>query len=95
MTKTELRVLTLLSHNAGRLKLSEISPQMSRYSAEERRQALHSLEELGIISSAQVPHSGPPGGVPGLVYWITDDGKPQVQKLQSEGRISTKKRGTK
>jgi len=95
MTKTELRVLTLLSHNAGRLKLSQLSPQMSRYSAEERRQALHSLEELGVISSAQVPHSGPPGGVPGLVYWITDAGRDQVAKLKSEGRISKSKRGAK
>lgn len=95
MTKTELRVLQLLTNNDGRLKLSQISPQMSRYSAEARRQALHSLEELGVISSAQVPHSGPPGGVPGLVYWITEAGADQVAKLKSEGRILKSKRGAK
>lgn len=93
MTKTELRVLQLLTNNQGRLKLSSLSQQMSRHSAEERRQALHSLEELGVISSAQVPHSGPPGGVPGLVYWITKDGRQQVAELKSEGKLKPKRGG--
>lgn len=95
MTKTELRVLQLLTNNGDRLKLSQLSPQMSRYSAEERGRALASLEDLTLVSSAQVPHSGPPGGVPGVVYWLTPAGLEHVAELKKQGRLKAAKRGSK
>ena len=93
MNKTELRILQLLTNNGGRMKQREISPQMSRYSAEERNQALGALEALELVSSSQVSRDGKTGGVPGLVFWLTKAGVAHVETLKSEGRIPRSKRG--
>jgi hypothetical protein len=92
MTKTELRVLQLLTNNGGRMKRRELSPQMSRYSAKDRERALGDLETLELVSSAQVAHSGPPGGVPGLVYFLTKAGRQVVKDLQATGELMKGKR---
>jgi predicted transcriptional regulator len=91
MTKTELRVLQLLTNNGGRMKLREISPQMSRYPSEARNQALMNLETLELVSSAQMPREGKTGGVPGLVYWLTPAGVSHVETLRLQGRIVGKR----
>ena len=56
---------------------------------------LRSLEDLKLVSSAQVPHSGPPGGVPGVVYWLTPAGLEHVAELKKQGRLKAAKRGSK
>lgn len=92
MTKTELRVLQILANNTGRQKRLEISQQMSRYTAEERNQALASLETLELVNSAEVPcvQRARAGGVAGLVYWLTPAGLAHVEQLRTEGRIVEK-----
>jgi hypothetical protein len=93
MTKTELRVLQILANNSGRQKRLEISQGMSRYTAEERNQALANLETLELVNSAEVPraHGGKPGGVAGVVYWLTAAGIAHVEQLRSEGLIKEKR----
>lgn len=93
MTQTELRVLQILANNAGRQKRLEISQQMSRYTAAERNQALASLETLELINSAEVPRvqGGKPGGVAGVVYWLTEAGVSHVEELRAQGRIKEKR----
>lgn len=93
MTKTELRVLQILANNTGRQKRLEISQAMSRYTAEERNQALANLESLELVNSAEVPraHGGKPGGVAGVVYWLTPVGAAHVETLRTQGRIKEKR----
>lgn len=93
MTQTELRVLQILANNAGRQKRLEISQAMSRYTAAERNQALSTLETLKLVNSAEVPraHGGKPGGVPGVVYWLTPAGVAWVEELRKQGRIKEKR----
>lgn len=95
MTQTELRVLQILANNAGRQKRLEISQQMSRYTAAERNQALANLETLELVNSAEVPraHGGKPGGVAGVVYWLTPAGVAHVETLRGQGRIKDKRGG--
>ncbi|HVJ25027.1 MAG TPA: hypothetical protein VM756_13950 [Burkholderiales bacterium] len=83
--------MQLLTNNGGRMKRRELSPQMSRYSAAERDQALGSLEALELLSSAQIPRDGKTGGVPGVVYWLTPTGRDHVKQLRAEGRIVEKR----
>ena len=93
MTKTELRVLQILANNYGRQKRLEISQQMSRYTAEERNQAIANLETLELVSSAHVPciQRSKAGGVAGLVYWLTPAGAAHVEELRSQGLIKEKR----
>lgn len=89
LTTLERRVLYLLRKYGGSTKHSQISQAMSRVSAGDRMQALASLEQLDLISSAKTP---PPkgqgkGGTGGLVYWLTSEGGVYVQGLIESGEM--------
>jgi len=88
MTRAELRVLYLLTKHGGRRKHFELSQAMARLPRKDRERALASLEDMELISSARTPAPKGKGGTGGLVYWITDQGRPAVDELVERGELA-------
>lgn len=96
MTTLELRLLQLLSREGGRLVAYVISTRTSRFSAEERNLALHSLEALDLVKSGREPVSiGGRKGGGRLVYWLTPAGTSWVKAARERGEIRDKPLGPK
>jgi hypothetical protein len=82
LTTHELRVLYILRKQdqpPQPTKRSVLTQAMHRFSAEQRDRALVNCEELKLISSSKTPIPTGEGGRPGMVYWLTDEGKKYVQ----------------
>ena len=87
LTTYELRVLYLLRKHGGRAKHSTLSQAMHRLAPMTRQQALISLENLKLISSAKTPPVKGKGGPGGLVYWLTPEGAEYVQDMIDRGEL--------
>ena len=83
MTKTELRLLYLLRKLGGKAKQYQLHQATSRLSTAQRDDALHILEDLGLVQSGISPSKTRPA----LLYWLTSAGKEYVEEAIARGEM--------
>lgn len=85
MTKIELRLLYLLNKHGGQARNSTLQQATARVTADERKAALRSLEDLGLVSSGPAPSKTRPA----MAFWLTQAGKDYVQDAVARGELGS------